>query len=364
MSRTQLRLRQRARVAQALLLVILVGGTVYVADIVVGGGLFRDPYEVRVHLPEAAGLHEKSTVNYRGQRIGAVTDVGLDDEGVVATIAIDEGVKVPRDSDFLVRNLSAVGEQYLDIRPRTDSGPWLEEGTTIAASETSVPLPIHTVIADTQDLLARIDVRDLRTIAREAELAFGDGSADLRATTVELERTFALLQELEPDLTSLVVDGQVPLRTGVDKEGELRRFARDLALVSEELRRADPTIRRLIDDGSTLLPLVSDLWRGAAPVLSDLLGVMSPLMELSRAHLPGLHVWLDWVPRQVLAMAGSTRDGTGHVLLVPKVLKNCIYTDDQRDPSDLEDAPLGLHRRCTTEAPGIQARGSQNVPTP
>ena len=214
-------LRRRVRVAQVLLIAIVVAGSVYVADTVVGGGMFRDPYRVTMNLAEAGGLHERSTVNYRGQRIGTVTDVRLSRDGVVAELAIDEGVRVPRDSEFLVSNLSAVGEQYVDIRPRTDSGPWLEDGSTVAEEETRTPVPVHQVVGDTQRLLERVDVRDLETISREADLAFGDASTDLRRTSLELERSFALLRELQPDLLTLVERGETPLRTGVDKEGEL-----------------------------------------------------------------------------------------------------------------------------------------------
>ena len=152
-------LRRRVRVAQVLLIAIVVAGSVYVADTVVGGGMFRDPYRVTMNLAEAGGLHERSTVNYRGQRIGTVTDVRLSRDGVVAELAIDEGVRVPRDSEFLVSNLSAVGEQYVDIRPRTDSGPWLEDGSTVAEEETRTPVPVHQVVGDTQRLLERVDVR-------------------------------------------------------------------------------------------------------------------------------------------------------------------------------------------------------------
>src|SRR5262245_33970693 len=107
-------MRRRVRLAQVLLLAIVVAGTAYVADTVVGGHVFADTWRVTVDLDQAAGLHERSTVDYRGQQIGTVTDVRLTRSGVAATLEIDEGVEVPRDSAFEVRNLSAVGEQYLD----------------------------------------------------------------------------------------------------------------------------------------------------------------------------------------------------------------------------------------------------------
>ncbi|PRC50130.1 mammalian cell entry protein, partial [Mycobacterium sp. ITM-2017-0098] len=38
-----------------------------------------------------------------------------------------------------VLSVSAVGEQYVDLRPNTDAGPYLEDGARIPVSNTTVP---------------------------------------------------------------------------------------------------------------------------------------------------------------------------------------------------------------------------------
>ena len=124
----------------------------------------------------------------------------------------------------------------------------------------------------------------------------------------------------------------------MDKEGELRRLSRNLALITAELRRSDQDIRDLVDDGGEALPMLDKMSQAVA-VIASLLRAGAPLMAMSQAHLPGLHVWLDWIGAQADVMAASTRDGTGHVLLVPKSLKNCVYPTKQRDPSKLEERP-------------------------
>lgn len=359
-----LRLRRRARLAQVLLLAIVVSGTAYVADTVVGGHVFTDTWQVSVDLREAAGLHERSTVDYRGQSIGSVTDVRLTEAGVRATLEIDEDVRVPRDSAFEVRNLSAVGEQYLDIRPRVDGGPWLADGDHVAASESTTPIPVHELVGRTQHLVERIDLRDLRTLARESDAVFGDGTVDLRGTSRELERSVALLEELRPDLDRLLTRGAVPLRTVRDLSPVLRSSARDLALVTRDLGAASPTVRQLLRVGGRVVPRLRSMLDELGPVVGSLLDLSAPLAAMSADHLQGLNVWLDWIPAQLEGMAGSTRDGTGHVVLVPKLLHNCVYTLDQRDPSELAPRPTATDRACRSDDPQVQQRGSQNVPRP
>ncbi|GAA1509136.1 MlaD family protein [Nocardioides humi] len=360
--------RRRIRVAQTLILVILVAGVVYVADTVVGGSLFHHPYAVTVQLPQAAGLHEGSVVTYRGQRIGKVTDVRLSElagVGVTAHLAIDPGVRIPRDSAMEVRNLSAVGEQYLDVRPRTDSGPYLADGATVPVSATSVPLGVPDVLAHAQELMSHLDVADVRTIAAETAAIFGDSEqdVDLRSLAIELESAFAMLRRLEPDLTVLAERAEQPLTTVADLSPEIRRLSADLEAVAQSLAAATPDIRRTVTTAIDLLPRLQRWWRAAAPELRRMLRDGVPLTEMAARHLRGLQHWLDWAPLQADVMAGSTRDGSGRVVLVPRILKNCVYDKSvQRDVQDTRRREPRTDVRCIDPPKGTQGRGSAEVP--
>src|ERR1700736_3873032 len=79
---------------------------------------------VTVELPATGGLYRFSNVTYRGVQMGKVTAVGLTPNGAKATLALDTSPKIPADLKAEVLSISAVGEYYLDLRPRTDSGPY------------------------------------------------------------------------------------------------------------------------------------------------------------------------------------------------------------------------------------------------
>ena len=74
----------------------------------------------------------------------------LTHDGVDAYLDIDNGWddKIPADTLAVVGNRSAVGEQYVDLQPQTDNGPYLHDGSQIAMADTRTPLP-------TQKLLGR-----------------------------------------------------------------------------------------------------------------------------------------------------------------------------------------------------------------
>lgn len=360
--------RRRIHTAQVLIILIMIGGVVYVADTVVGGSLFRNPYEVTVELPQAAGLHEGSVVTYRGQRIGEVVAVRLSDRdgvGAVAELEIESDVEIPRDTVVEVRNLSAVGEQYLDVRPRSEGGPYLAEGATIPVASASVPVSVPDVLAHAQNLMSHLDVGDIRVIAQETAAIFGDGEqdVDLRALAIEMETAFAMLRRLEPDLTVLARRAERPLATIAELSPEIRAVARDLEAIAKALGAATPEIRRTVVTSLDLLPRLDRWWRDASPELRRLLRAGLPVTEMAARHLRGLQHWLDWGPMQADVMAGSTRGGSGRVMLVPRILKNCVYDRSvQRDIQDTSRRNPPMDVRCTDPPPGTQGRGSATVP--
>ncbi|GGO93915.1 hypothetical protein GCM10011584_33710 [Nocardioides phosphati] len=353
---------RRVHIAEVWLAVIVVVGAAIVGRIIISGPLFADHVNVSVDLPEAAGLHKHSDVSYRGQHIGSVTRVVLTSSGVRAVLRLEGDVEVPRNSAFVVANLSAVGEQYVDIRPRTVDGPFLADGEKVTLDASALPMPTWKVLADTQRLLRRIDTADLRTIAREVRAIFGDGETDLPALMDEVDRTLGLIETISPDVLALVREGETPLRAVHDLDPAVRTLLANARAITGQLAKSNATIARLIDEGATLIPVISKDFDSATPALVQMLDDGTPVAAMARAHLPGLLHWYRWGPGQMVAMSDATRGGSARVILVVTTAKNCIY-GPQVSPYQ-HHVPLPLGARCTTVGPHIQQRGSQYVPRP
>lgn len=355
-------MNRRVRVAEVLLASIVVLGAILVGHQIVAGPLLARPFTVVVELPDAAGLHKRSDVSYRGQHVGTVSAVQLTSDGVRVTMKINDGVRIPVATDVKVANLSAVGEQYVDFRPTSDSGPYLGDGAVIEAGRDSLPVPTWHVLDHTRRLLERVDVRDLATIAREINAVFGDGDVDLPGVAAEVGRTVSMLERLSPKVVALLDEAETPLRTMKDLDPELRAFARSAREITAQLRKSNPTIARLIDQGNTLVPVLTNEFDGIEPVLVKLLDDGTPVATMARKHLPGLLHWYRWGPRQMVAMADATRDDSAHVILVFTIPQNCRYGGDV-SPYQREYKPP-VKARCTTVDPKVQQRGSQYAPHP
>jgi virulence factor Mce-like protein len=82
---------------------------------------------VKLELPNTGGLYQFSNVTYRGVQIGKVTEVHATRAGAEATMSLASSPKIPADLQARVLSVSAVGEQYVDLLPKTDTGPYLRD---------------------------------------------------------------------------------------------------------------------------------------------------------------------------------------------------------------------------------------------
>ncbi len=144
----------------AVLTVLVVGYTgIHYAKLGRFVGL-RGYYVVKLNLANAGGLFQNADVDYRGVSIGRVGALSLTATGVQASLDIsDSAPPIPAQLKASVADLSAVGEQYVDLRPQTDQGPYLTSGSVIPQRDTQLPLPVTTVLENINQLATSVPLR-------------------------------------------------------------------------------------------------------------------------------------------------------------------------------------------------------------
>src|SRR5262245_16027624 len=94
--------------------------------------------EVTLELPGTGGLYRFGNVTYRGVQVGKVAAVTPAANGATATLSLNSSPNIPADVQANVRSVSAVGEQYVDLVPRSDGPPFLRDGSVIHRQDTSI----------------------------------------------------------------------------------------------------------------------------------------------------------------------------------------------------------------------------------
>jgi phospholipid/cholesterol/gamma-HCH transport system substrate-binding protein len=86
-------------------------------------GWLDDGYTVRAEFTDSGGIFSGAEVTYRGVTVGRVGTLRLSGDGVAVDLRVTEGGRIPADTVAVVANRSAVGEQYVDLQPRSAGGP-------------------------------------------------------------------------------------------------------------------------------------------------------------------------------------------------------------------------------------------------
>ena len=102
----------------------------------------RGYYVVRLELANGSGIYPDADVTYRGVSVGRVGAMRLTAVGIEADLDIsDSAPLIPARLHAAVADLSAVGEQYVDLRPQTPAGPYLHSGALSRNGILSCPSP-------------------------------------------------------------------------------------------------------------------------------------------------------------------------------------------------------------------------------
>ena len=171
------RIQLVAFVALALVAVsVLSARYVGLFDKVAGGS-----YVVTADFADSGGIFTGAEVTYRGVTVGKVDRLRLTDGGVLVDLRMHRGSQVPRDTLAVVENRSAVGEQYVDLQPRTRRAARTSAAASrIARDDTRTPTRIDTVLLDVDRLVRSVDQDDLSTTVDELGKTFAGGGTDLQ----------------------------------------------------------------------------------------------------------------------------------------------------------------------------------------
>ncbi|WP_405581613.1 MCE family protein [Streptomyces sp. NBC_01092] len=327
-------------------------------------------YTVRADFADSGGIFPGAEVTYRGVPVGRVAALHLTDgDGVSVALDIEDGAPhIPADTLAVVANRSAVGEQYVDLQPRTSHGPYLLDGSTIPRESTRVPLPTTDLVLSLDRLVNSVGKEDLQVTVDELGKAFAGTGPNLSRLVDSGNELIESASDALPETISLIEDSRKVLKTQADQGSSIKSFAHDLAALTAQLKASDGDLRRLIGNARPAAQEVNSLLKSAGPELSVLLANLISGGQVTLARLPGVEQALVTFPVMV---AGSYTvvpgDGTTRFGLVvnaddpPACTQG--YDTARRDPSDTSTREANTEARCTLpRGSESSVRGAQNAP--
>lgn len=366
-------IRRHVRVRLAAFLALtLVGVSVVSARYVgLGSWLLHRGYVVSADFAASGGIFPNAEVTYRGVTVGRVQRLRLAANGVWVDMRLEPGTRIPADTVAVVEDRSVVGEQYVDLRPRSTGPPYLTDHSQIPQSDTATPVPVTTLLVNLDRLVNSVNRTNLTTLIDELGRGFAGTGPDLGRL---IDAGNALLGTAEanlPQTIALLHSGATVLGTQNAQGSAIRSWAHNLALLTDTLRSSDPAIRTLLEQGPQAAEQVQGVLQQDGPALGQLVGNLLSGAQVAAVRIPGIRQVLITYP--VVVDGGFTvlpGDGTAHFGLVlnannPPPCTLGYQGTVRRSPQDTGPAPVNDAAGCTEpRGSAINVRGTQNAPHP
>lgn len=309
---------------------LFVASGTYLATHVVRVDWFQHSITASMTVPESGGLLPRSKVLLSGVEVGRVRHVEHTPDGVRVAFEIGDDFPIPTSSQVRIQSLSGLGEPYLEFRPANGDGPYLEDGSVVAADRIARPMSIPDVARSATTLLEQLDPQAMSDIVNTFTIALAGTDAvmpdiarasNLLASTL-LSRTDLIRQMLldmqahAPELSTVGAQLTEAAQPWADFGPRVASVA---DAVSRIIRTGDVPADYLVDTPETvgLVPLLSEITDRINRLGPDLAAFV-PILQPVGASAASTLGQLDLSALITQALGTTAPDGAIRLQITPK----------------------------------------------
>lgn len=336
-------------------------------------------YTVTMQLPQAGGLYPTGNVTYRGVQVGRVDDVRLTATGAEAVLSMDSGAAhIPADLTAEVHSVSAIGEQYVALVPRTVKGPVLKDGDVIPADRTYVPPDINSLLGAANRGVNAIPRDNLKTVVDEGYVAFGGLGPELSRLVGGLANVSIDARKNLDSLVALIDDAKPVLDSQGQSSDSIQGWAAHLATITKQLQTHDAALAGLIQKGPPAADEARALFDRLSPTLPIVLANLVSVGQVLVTYRDDLEALLVELPTGTADAQGilipnkdTKQDYVGANLsfnlnlnLPPTCTTGFLPAQQVRSASlqDYPDIPKGDVYCRVPQDSTLNVRGARNIP--
>ncbi len=311
---------RKVRIQLTAFVVIALLGICYIAVKYVGAGALvgSGNYTAKVEMPDSGGIFPNAEVTYRGVPVGRVGDMRLTATGIEVDLRIRSSAPdIPSDVQAVVANRSVIGEQYVDLQPKTKSGPYLTAGSVISSDRTTRPPTADQLLAGLDSFVSSVPITSLQTTVSELGNAF-NGLAPSLQSLLDAQSAFITTADQNFPTTATLIDTSASvLATQQAASAQIAQFSANLRNIAATLSSSDSDLRGLIaaapQAANEAVSLVTGLLGptpSGDPSFPLLLANLLTGAQITNANLGGLQGLLVQLP-QAISVGSKTITGSG-----------------------------------------------------
>ncbi|OBK88427.1 mammalian cell entry protein [Mycolicibacter sinensis] len=301
-----------------LFMVMILGFVQYVRSL----GITVRPPEHRTNLSmEVSDINNivvDANVLLRGVPVGKVTGVDTTTANAIVHFYVDDAHRIPIDSTVRLDNLSALGESYIELEPRSTGGPVMRDGQRIAPHDVKQPPSISELGTSVVRVLNELDPDQLSRVIDEADA----GLPDPHVVLPNLSHASLVLRNTTADFHG----------TGQRLLGNMQTLLRNAGFVGPALAATAPPLK---DIGPAISITWNDVWTAGLFLLpTDTLTFSALLTRLQR--------FLDDRGGDLKILGVAT---SGNMKLIANALRNFDSTQVMKNLQATvpADGPIDIH---------------------
>ncbi|RDI62988.1 MlaD family protein [Nocardia pseudobrasiliensis] len=350
------------------LVLALVIGATYLAVSVMRVNPLRQTYTVTVNLDRSGGLQPGNDVTLRGYRVGKVNSIKLVDRGaaIAAEAEIDSRYRIPSDTTVAVQALSGAGEQYIDFRPETDSGPYLANGAVVTFDPQKVhtPTPVWSVLDNSSAFFTQIDPERFNVILTNLDTALSGGPDQLRHMIDALSLVTAGLDNLLPQTANLLANLRTIAATTSNAQPDLATLTRNSGMLLNQFNNANDELKTVLDRAPAQMQQLGAVLDKTNDPITGLANNFVAMTRAAQLRLPALRALFPALVVGSSAAGVPAHDGEFYTITDIWPRPFCDYATKHNPPYVVQDGTMPRWNYCTNPPPDQQIRGSSNAPRP
>ena len=220
-------------------------------------------------------------------------------------LSLSSDIAIPADLLAEVHSQSAIGEQYVELLPRSGDNPPLKDGDVIKVSDTQVPPAIDALLNSANTGLAAIPKGDLKTAIDESYTAVHGLGPEL-SRIVKGSSRIAVNSEQNLDSLTALIDKIGPvLNSQAVTADAIQAWAAHLASITDQLRSHDAAVAGVLGNGAAAADQGRQLLERLKPTLPLLLANLVSIGQVAITYQPAIEQLLVLLPQSVALMEGT-----------------------------------------------------------
>lgn len=255
--------------------------------LLLNGGVFKSQYTLGANFSDAAGISSDAVVRAAGVQVGQVESVKAKDGTVRVTMKINNGIKVPDDSQAAIAVSTLLGTKYVKLIAGNDWAHVVKSGFVIPERRTSTPVELSQIQNSTTPLLQRTDKKALNDLLGQlADITKGK-RANVHRILVGFDRLARVINA---------------------RQGQARRLIDSARTLSQTLAARDHDLVATTDNLNVVIDTLVQRRQELAELLASTADASQRLANLVRRNRPDLDAILDEVHQDMVIISRHQMD--------------------------------------------------------